>query len=157
MTCEAETQAILARLAEDLEQRIRQVESLDSNRRTEGRRPIMAECSLYLLRGDDPAFEPLDAVVRNISFRGISIIAHPGTRIATGDAVEIRVPIAGRPQTHLAGLVAFCRSVENGYVEVGVEVLAAGAAGILIRDVDQARRLYDWFDHAMASTSNAVN
>lgn len=53
------------------------------------------------------------------------------------------------PPTYLAGLVAFCRGVDDTCYELGIEIKAAGSHPILTQDISESCVVYDWFAEAL--------
>ncbi len=117
--------------------------------RSEGRRPLRTACELCFFSGDTPSIERSDGVVRNLAFCGLSVLAAlPGLQ-RSGRPVEVLVTLPDGTHTHMAGTIAFCRDVARKHFELGIEVQAAGATSILVRDPAAARTVYDWFAAAL--------
>ena len=147
--CLTETQRVLADLLEAIEARAAGIEPASTDRRSEQRTLARAECELHLFQGDDETEVVRDALARNITFMGLAAVARLPEPLSIGRPIEAVVFLPGHQQTHIAGTVAFCRDVEDECREVGISVKAAGAASILIHDVEAAKSMYDWFEKAL--------
>ncbi|MBU0717145.1 MAG: hypothetical protein KJ749_02765 [Planctomycetes bacterium] len=144
-----ETQRVLTDLLEAIEAQAAGFEPASTDRRSEQRRPMLAECTLHLFKGDGETVVIRDALVRNLTFMGLAAVARLPEPLRIGRPIEAVVFLPGHQQTHIAGTVAFCREVEDECHEVGIYVKAAGAASILIHDVETAQSMYDWFEKAL--------
>ena len=147
--CVTETQQTLTALLQALEDEAAKSTPQDGDQRSESRRPMYAECELWLLR---PAGDPIairDAVTRNLTFLGLSVVAKLPQLVRPGRPVEAVIKVPDFTNTHVAGTVAFCRPVEDDCHEVGINVKAAGSAPILIHRVAASAETYDWFAEAL--------
>lgn len=144
-----ETERTLASLLEAIEFEAARTGSHQENQRSERRRPLHADCELGLFNAlGEPVIVP-DAVARNLTFLGLSVVASMRDPVRIGRPVEAVVWAGNHARTYIAGTVAFCRKVDNDCQEVGIAVKAAGSAPILMHDVHGARTVYDWFDAAL--------
>ena len=118
-------------------------------KRRETRRPISAECEVRLFHDLGMTTSAVEGEVRNISFRGMSIVSKTPAPIRVGRPVEVLVKVPSLGRKYVAGTVAYCRTIDQDSCELGLDVRAAGAAPILTRDVKAARVIYDWFAVAL--------
>ena len=147
--CATETQRTLAGLLEAIEAEAARAGARGEDQRSERRRPLHADCELCLFNAQrEPVVVP-DAVARNVTFLGLSVVASMPDPARIGRPVEAVVWAGNHARTYIAGTVAFCRKVDNDCQEVGIAVKAAGSAPILMHDVHAARTVYDWFDAAL--------
>ncbi|UCE58178.1 MAG: hypothetical protein JSU63_12115 [Phycisphaerales bacterium] len=121
----------------------------NSEQRRESRRPLRAKCELHLFIGPDPEPAVFDAVVRNITFSGLSVVITTRQSVRSGRPVEAVVEMPDYTRSYLAGIVAFCRRVDDECYEMGIEVKAAGNCPVVINDLQESRELYDWFAAAL--------
>jgi len=121
-----------------------------ADQRSEGRRPLRAQCELQIFSGPELDMQAIPGMVRNLAFCGLSVLAQLPRPIRPGRPIEVIVRLPDLTATHMAGIVAFCREVEADHYELGVAVKAAGAAAILMRDPAEARSVYEWFGEALA-------
>ena len=122
---------------------------VDVEQRRERRSPLRARCDVYLFKGYGAETVTRNAVARNLTFGGLSLVFITEESVCPGRPVEVLVTIPDHHPTHLAGVVAFCREVEDGCFELGIEVKAVGRHAILVDDTRKARILYDWFAAAL--------
>jgi hypothetical protein len=118
-------------------------------KRRESRRPVSAKCDLRLFHDLGLRTTSAKGEIRNISFRGMSIVAEFPAPIRAGRPVEVLVNISGLAKKYVAGTVAYCRKADRDSYELGLDVKAAGAAPILTCDVTAAQVIYDWFATAL--------
>lgn len=93
------------------------------NRRVRQRRSFRTECTVKCFPSGGP-METLGGVTRNISYRGVSLLVQ--VELICGQPVEIQIDLPDQETTYVAGVVAFCRQLPDGYYEVGFQVQAAG-------------------------------
>ncbi len=89
-------------------------------RRDKWRRPFRVPCEVWAMTGTNGMLKHQGAHTRNISERGVALLA--ADPVLEGMPVEIRISVARRPRIHLAGLVVFCRSTVNDLQEIGVSL-----------------------------------
>ena len=149
--CLAETQQSLDALLKAMETQAAKTRPQQDDQRTELRRPLHADCELCIFQASgDPRIIP-DAIARNLTFLGLSVVAPLPTPLPAGRPVEVVVKVPDHTNTHVVGTVAFCRQVEDDCHEVGISVKAAGSAPILMHDVAASLGIYDWFAEAIKS------
>lgn len=119
--------------------------------RQEWRRPIDAECRVYCFRGSKQAPCAFEGRTKDLAFSGVALFADLDGSLRRHSPVEVVVKMVDGTSRHLAGVVAYCRESEGKQFELGVSVCAAGQNPILIRDVEGAVDLYDWFRDALES------
>jgi hypothetical protein len=110
---------------------------------------MCAECELWLFKSTGDAIIIRDAVTRNLTFLGLSVVTKLPQPVRPGRPVEIVIKVPDFTNTHVAGTVAFCRPVEDNCHEIGINVKAAGSAPILIHRVAASVKTYDWFAEAL--------
>lgn len=118
--------------------------------REEPRRPLRTPCKVGMFSGAEGEVSVARGTVRNVTFRGVAVVMDEPLHLATHRPVEVIVTLPDLRTMHMAGTVAFCRSVDDGCTEIGVAVKAAGEASILMNDIEQARTVYGWFAKALA-------
>ncbi|MGB2986938.1 MAG: PilZ domain-containing protein [Phycisphaerae bacterium] len=125
-------------------------DAVDSDeKRRESRRPLNATCELCFFHDLGLTTTIVEGTVRNISFRGLSVVLGLPAPVRSGRPVEVAVDVPNHTQSYVAGTVAFCRKVDGNGYELGLEVRAAGTAPILTRDVTASQVIYDWFAEAL--------
>jgi len=120
------------------------------DQRKEKRHPVRTRCEIHIFKGIGDSAVAHSALARNLTFGGLSVVMTTDDPVCPGRPVEAIVITPKRERTHLAGIVAFCRKIDGGCYELGIEVKAAGRCAILTQDPDQSRRLYDWFAEGLA-------
>ncbi len=70
-----------------------------------------------------------------------------------GEAAEVVLSRNGR-ELFLAGLVAFCRHIERGVHEVGIQFVTHSVAPVLSGDSAAPRKL-DWVAQSLSKTATA--
>ncbi|MFQ5589663.1 MAG: PilZ domain-containing protein [Phycisphaerae bacterium] len=138
----------LARTLDTLDQASRE-SCVGAEQRREPRRPVRARCELYLFRGCGAEVVTLNAVARNLTFGGLSVVFLTVAPVGSGRPVEVLVDIPDHAPTYLAGVVVFCREVDDGRYELGIEVKATGRHPILCNDLPESCALYEWFAKAL--------
>lgn len=144
-----DTQQTIAALLEAMEAEAIRNPPKDCDQRAESRRPLHAECDLCLFQGDGDPCIVQNAVARNLTFLGLSVVAPLFSPLRPGRPVEAIIKVPDHTNTHVAGTVAFCRQVDEDCHELGISVKAAGPTSILMHDVAASIRIYDWFATAM--------
>jgi len=120
-----------------------------AEKRRESRRPLRTKCNLWLFKGAEAKTTTRSAVAQNQAFRGLSVQFDGDGPVTTGRPVEVVVNMPGGGRAHLAGIVVFCRKVQDDGYELGIDVKASGACSILTHNVKRAKTLYDWFANAL--------
>ena len=147
--CLTETQRTLATLLEAIEAETAKTMPRSEDQRSEERHPLHAECELCMFSEVGEPMIVEDAVARNLTFLGLSVVVSAREPVRPGRPVEAVVVVPPHTRTHIAGTVAFCREVEDGCCEIGIAVQAAGATPILMHDVATAWSTYEWFAEAL--------
>jgi hypothetical protein len=149
--CLTDTQQTLDALLKAMEAQAAKTRPQQDDQRAESRRPLHADCELCVFKtnGDPQIIQ--DAIARNLTFLGLSVVAPLRAPLPAGRPVEAVVKVPDHTNTHVAGTVAFCRQVEDNCHEVGISVKAAGPAPILMHDVAASLGIYDWFAEAIKS------
>ena len=147
--CATETQRTLTALLEAIESEAARAGAHSEDQRSERRRPLHADCELGLFNALGEPVIVRDALARNLTFLGLSVVVSMPDPVRIGRPVEAVVWAGDHARTYIAGTVAFCREVDNDCQEVGIAVKAAGSAPILMHDVHAARTVYEWFDAAL--------
>jgi hypothetical protein len=147
----SKTQQAMASLLDFLDVQKANGQPDDLDRRAEARRTLRAPCEITMFSGLEPTVEVFHGTTRNLSFLGLSVVLNIRSSLPfkVGRPVEVCVCMNESKKTHLAGTVAFCRSIEEECQEVGVAVMAAGESEILTHDVARARSLYGWFTEGL--------
>ncbi len=122
--------------------------------RKQSRKELIVPCRLTTLAGGTLELTTDDAYVRNISTGGIGLLA--SRRILRGHAAEIAIYWGGEPRLYVAGLVAFCRHVEDTIHEVGLQLFSHANQPILSQDPISAIRALDWVANALRSLQPAT-
>ncbi len=138
---------LLSAMEADAAQRADSIE----DQRSESREPLHAECELCYFPRNGEFKIVYDAIARNVTFMGISIVAPLPQPIEMGRPVEAIVKAPNHTNTYIAGTVAFCRQVDDECHEIGISVMATSHAPILMGDVEAAESLYEWFATALTA------
>ena len=127
-----------------------QVEEQDkTDRRAEARSLSCAACELWIFTNDGESRKVTDVVTRTSSFCGLSVVAKLPAPIRVGRPAEATIAMSDGQKTYAAGTVTFCRTVNKGYYEIGIQVRAAGPSTILLDDISSAKAHYEWFADAL--------
>lgn len=114
--------------------------------RKEERKTLVVPCVLHYFTGRGMATRSEDAVTRNISTGGMALVlARPMVR---GEAVEVVVDKSGS-QIFLGGLVTFCRRVDGGIHEIGVQFVTQSVTPIISGDTLPAADQQQWVAEAL--------
>lgn len=113
--------------------------------RSEERTSVEAKCKLYFFDGPQATITEVSGVARNLSFSGVAVVSEIADAVRIGQAVEVVVMRPEAQPTHVAGTIAFCKKIDFGKFEIGVHVQAAGQSPILIHDVEESLKQYEWF------------
>ncbi|MHC4082748.1 MAG: HDOD domain-containing protein [Planctomycetota bacterium] len=142
--------------AEDLHQM-----AIDMNRvepdgfasmRKHERRDLLAPCVVNCFVSGAPAVRSYPGYVRNISTGGAGLLT---TRpMIRGEPVEVVIEQEGGSGVsfYLGGLVAFCRHVQGGIYEVGVQLVVQGREPILSREAGSSDDHLDWVLEALRAS-----
>jgi len=122
---------------------------MEADRRGEDRQATCTRCELWVFDGAGEPLRISDAVTRNSSFCGLSMVARLPEPLHIGQPMEAMLASQDKGMTHVAGTVAFCRPVKGDYYEVGVHVKAAGPYKILPGNPVRESSQYDWFTEAL--------
>ena len=120
------------------------------NRRVRLRRSFRTECTVNCFPSGGP-METLAGVTRNISHRGVSLLVQ--AELICGQPVEVRIDLPDQEPTYVAGVVAFCRQVPDGYNEVGFQIQAAGPNPTFHEPPVAATATQEWFAEALATVN----
>jgi len=116
------------------------------NARKQPRRDMLAACRFSYLVGPSLSVRTEEACVRNISAGGVGVVF---TRaMVRGDLVEIRLEQPGG-HLYVAGLVAFCRHIEPGVYEIGIQLINNAAEPIISADPHAAIARLNWVARAV--------
>lgn len=116
-------------------------------RRDKWRRPFRVPCEFWSYAGLDGALKHQGGHTRNISERGVGLLAaHP---VVKGVPIEIRISVAKRPCIHLAGIVAFCRPTTGDMHEIGVSLIVQQGASVFHDDPMGAIASVAWIRDAV--------
>lgn len=119
------------------------------NIRKQDRKDLVIPCRLTLLAPGTLQLVSENAFVRNISTGGIGLLS--SRRIRRGHAVEVALLVDGEPRLYVAGIVAFCRHVEDVVHEMGLQLFTHSKSPILSQDPASAIRNLDWVAAALES------
>lgn len=125
----------------------RQKDGLWRCRREKSRRQFRTCCQIWYLEEHGTHLRHLTAQTRNLSERGIGLITR--SLIHLGAPIEIRIDAAGRPPTHLGGVVMFCRYAARGFHEVGVVLKAHGHLPIFSEGIPDTVQRIPWAMEAL--------
>jgi diguanylate cyclase (GGDEF)-like protein len=115
------------------------------------RHALLAPCAVLCFAGGASDLHEHPGHVRNISTGGVGLIT---TRpLIRGEPIEIVIEphTRGGLELHVGGLVAYCRHVQSGIYEVGVQLVVQGRDPIF-RDADGVARELDWVMDALRDT-----
>lgn len=147
---DAEIQQQLVKLVEALEREtVPDHVSPDPDRRATRRDSTVVHSEICLFHGSGETRTIIDAATRNLTFAGLSVVVPLNQPVRRGRPAEVIVAMRPGAPTHLAGIVAFCRKIENNLYEIGVNVRASGSCAILMHDTETAQATYEWFAHAL--------
>ena len=121
----------------------------DAEHRGESRRLFRARCELWTCSEEDREQVGHDAVTRNFSFSGLSVVATLTHPLLAGRPIEAVITMPNFSRKHVAGTVVFCRLLPDEYYEIGIHARAVGAGWIVAGDVEASKRVYDWFADAL--------
>jgi diguanylate cyclase (GGDEF)-like protein len=116
------------------------------------RSELLAPCVVNCFISGAPSVRGYPGCVRNISTGGAGLLT---TRpMIRGEPVEVVIEQEDKPGEglYLGGLVAFCRHIEGGIYEVGVQLVAQGREPILSRDAASPEDHLDWVLEALRAS-----
>ncbi|MEK6642964.1 MAG: PilZ domain-containing protein [Planctomycetota bacterium] len=116
-------------------------------RRDKWRRPFRVPCEVWAMTGTNGMLKHQGAHTRNISERGVALLA--ADPVLKGMPVEIRISVASRPRIHLAGLVAYCRSTVHDMQEIGVSLKVQQGSPVFHNNPMGAIATLSWLRDAM--------
>jgi len=118
------------------------------NVRKQLRTKVVVPCVLRHFAGSGTELRVQHAVTRNITKGGVGLVAsYPLER---SEAVEIALDqVHGRQ--FLAGLISFCREVEENCFDIGMQFIRCSLSPIISGNVNQALKEYDWLAQALAA------
>jgi diguanylate cyclase (GGDEF)-like protein len=117
------------------------------NLRKQQRQDLLTPCVLNILVPSTMSIEAGEACVRNISTGGIGLLAP--RHLCRGDAVEVCIQTHGSAKLYTAGLVAFCRHVEDNVYEIGVQFTAHSRQPIFSANPEEAAASRAWLAKAI--------
>ncbi|MFQ5413548.1 MAG: PilZ domain-containing protein [Phycisphaerae bacterium] len=117
--------------------------------RRQQRHQIRGTCEVCFFRGPGMHRLICPAATRNVSFTGISVVLDLQDPVAAKRPVELSITTPDGVRTYLAGVVAFCRRLDDGMYELGVDVNASGTRPILTDDIITAQVTHAWFAEAL--------
>ncbi len=121
----------------------------EAEHRGESRRLFRARCELWTCSDEDREEVGHEAVTRNFSFSGLSVVAKLDQPLRAGRPIEAVITMPNFSRRHVAGTVVFCRPLPDECYEVGIHARAVGAGWIVAGDIQASRRVYDWFAEAL--------
>jgi hypothetical protein len=120
--------------------------------RQSDRHGLFAWCGVNCFVSGAPTVRRYPGCVRNLSSGGVGLLT---TRLMIrGEPVEVVIEQEGEPgaSVYLAGLVAFCRHVEGGIYEVGIQLVARAGEPILSHDAGSPDDRPDWVQEALRAS-----
>lgn len=143
--CQTETHRTMRELLVAIEAEAESKSAVVPDRRSEQRRPLHADCELCVFLDNGEMLMVHDALARNITFMGLSLIGNVPGEIRIGQPVEVIIKAKKPVPTHLAGTVVFSRIISPQCREIGISVKAAGSYAIIMDDVETAKTACRWF------------
>ena len=150
--CSTETQRTMRELLVAIEGNAESRSAVVPNRRAEGRRPLHVDCELCVFLDNGEVLMVHDALARNITFMGLSLIGNVPGEIRIGQPVEVIIKAPKPVPTHVAGTVVFSRIISPQCREVGISVKAAGSNAIIMDDVEAAKTDCQWFANSLIAS-----
>jgi hypothetical protein len=126
---------------------VRKRQGREPCRRSRNRRPFRTPCRMWYIVRIDGKAQQEDAWTRNLSERGIGLLAK--SAVPVGRPVEVQISPPDRPPMHVAGLVIFCRLTPQGYYELGISLKVRQDAPIFAHDPEGAMAVWPWFQRAL--------
>ena len=143
--CQTETHRTMRELLVAIDAEAESRSAVVPDRRSEQRRPLHADCELCVFLDDGGILMVHDALARNITFMGLSVIGNVPGEMRIGQPVEVIIEANKAVPTHLAGTVVFSREISSECREIGISVKAAGSDAIIMDDVETAKTACQWF------------
>ena len=147
--CQTETHRTMRELLVAIDGEAESKSAVIQDRRSERRRPLHADCELCVFLDNGDMVMIHDALARNITFMGLSVIGNVPGEIRIGQPVEVIIKAKKRVPTHLAGTVVFSRMISPECREVGISVKEAGSNAIIMDDVETAKAACQWFANSL--------
>ena len=122
---------------------------VEQDRRESPRNRAVFHGEVCLFNGSGETRTIVEAATCNLTFHGLSVVVQLHQPIQRGRPAEVLIALRPAALTHLAGIVTFCRRIQDRLYEIGVHVKASGPGAILMHDVETTRATYDWFDQAL--------
>ncbi len=151
-TCQTETHRTMRELLVAIEGEAESKSAVILDRRSERRRPLHADCELCVFLDNGEMLMVHDALARNITFMGLSLIGNVPGEIRIGQPVEVIIKAPKPVPTHVAGTVIFSRMISPQCREIGISVKAAGAYAIIMGDVETAKTACQWFANSLIAS-----
>lgn len=126
----------------------------ESERRTSERKDLRVGCVLFFFVRAPHTTAKVRAQTRNISRRGLGIIARKSFH--GNEPIEVWIQPKDKPALYAAGLVRFCRYISDGYYEVGIELMSAGKEPIFGENPEMALEQLPWLEEAIEQKKEAV-
>lgn len=145
LPCQTETHRTMKELLAAIEADADWRSTIVPNRRSEQRRSLHVDCELCVFLDNGGMLIVHDALARNITFMGLSVIGNVSSEIRIGQSVEVVIKAQEPVPTHLAGTVIFSRTISPECREIGISVKAAGSNAIIMDDVETAKTTCPWF------------
>ena len=150
--CQTETHRTMRELLVAIEGDAESKSAVIPDRRAERRRPLHADCELCVFLDNGEMLMVHDALARNITFMGLSLIGNVPGEIRIGQPVEVIIKAPKPVPTHLAGTVVFSRMISPQCREIGISVKAAGSDAIIMDDVETAKTTCQWFADSLIAS-----
>ena len=147
--CSTETQRTMREILVAIEGNAESRSAVVPDRRAERRRPLHADCELCVFLDNGEVLMVHDALARNITFMGLSVIGNIPRDIRIGQPVEVIINAQKPVPTHVAGTVVFSRMISPQCREIGISVKAAGSYAIIMGDVETAKTACQWFANSL--------
>lgn len=152
LPCQTETHRTMKELLAAIEADADWRSTIVPNRRSEQRRSLHVDCELCVFLDNGGMLIVHDALARNITFMGLSLIGNVPGEIRIGQPVEVIIKAKKPVPTHLAGTVVFCRIISPECREIGISVKAAGSDAIIMDDVEAAKVTCQWFADSLIAS-----
>lgn len=143
--CQTDTHRTMKELLVAIDAKAESRSPVVPDRRSEQRRPLRADCELCVFLDDGGTLMVHDALARNITFMGLSVIGNVPSEIRIGQPVEVIIKAKKSVPTHLAGTIVFSREISPECREIGISVKSAGSDPIIMDDVETAKTSCQWF------------
>jgi hypothetical protein len=124
-------------------------------RRARPRRQFRTACEIWFFENGGRTVRRAPAQTRNLSEQGIGLVTK--CVVLQGVPIEIRIQTPGRPPTHLAGVVVFCRYTQRSFHEVGISLKACQSEAIFAEDPVRAIKLIPWLQQALRDLQSSIS